>query len=203
MSRDDSGVKYGWAILVTLPTGYKSHDYNVIAADDGVTPVIFATEEEARAAATGPKYGPLLARIDYPWRIAVVTDPFPYYWLPEPEVAADSPVLAGSAAARSAAVAQARQIGVDAPLDLMEERNRLRYVIAALGRDLSFTSIPVVLRFLSRPQRRPFRRTSLVRCGRRGCRPYETLWTQHSTPPARSTRYSGWAFREASAPMSR
>jgi hypothetical protein len=148
MSRDDSGVKYGWAILVTLPTGYKSHDYNVIAADDGVTPVIFAPEEEAHAAATGPKYGPLLARIDYPWRIAVVTDPFPYYWLPEPEVAADSPVLAGSAAARSAAVAQARQIGVDAPLDLMEERNRLRYVIAALGRDLSFTSIPVVLRFL-------------------------------------------------------
>jgi hypothetical protein len=130
-----------------LPTGYKSHDYNVIAADDGVTPVIFETEDEARAVATGPKYGPLLARIDYPWRIAIVTDPFPYWWFLEPEAAADPQVLAGSAAAQSAEGAQAGQSGVDAPFDLMAAYDSLRNMVAVLSSDLESagTSIPVIL----------------------------------------------------------
>jgi hypothetical protein len=61
-----------------LPVGDKdSHDYIPFAEEDGVTPLTFESVEEARATATSPKHAPVLASIDYPWRIAAVAEPLP------------------------------------------------------------------------------------------------------------------------------
>lgn len=138
-----------WAILVSLPVGYKgSHDFIPISDDDGETALTFATEADARAAATSPKYGPLLARIDYPWRIAPVVEPFPSYWPCESEMAASPRVPTQSVAARTSSRARKRRTRANAPLDLMAVQEGLGGMIWRLCWDLSFKSIPVALTFV-------------------------------------------------------
>lgn len=140
-------VECRWAILVSRPSGRKLRDFIPMTMDDGVTPLTFATEAEARAAATGPQHGPFMARIEDPWRIAMVYEPYPPLWRDEPEVRVKPARQTGSDGAQGSS-AVARQTGTDVPHDLMTVHDNLVPMILAQCRDLASTPNPVMFTFI-------------------------------------------------------
>jgi len=140
-------VECRWAILVSRPSGRKLRDFIPMTMDDGVTPLTFATEAEARAAATGPQHGPFMARIEDPWRIAMVYEPYPPLWRDEPEVRVKRARQTGPDGARGSS-AVARQTGAGVPHDLLAVYENLVPMIHAKCRDLAAISNPVMFMFI-------------------------------------------------------